>query len=134
MKAIIVFIKSLFGGIVTKVLIYALLFVIALALGLKACNKTKEWHYAKFTYPHVKVVRDSLNVAYSKLDSARVRYFNIASEKSQDSLINKDLEASRQQVIKAQESRIKVLKKDCRDVIQITKRIFGKSDTLIIKR
>lgn len=139
MKPIIVFIKSLFGGIVTKVLIYALLFVIALALGLKACNKTKEWHYAKFTYPHVKIVRDSLDVAYSKLDSTRVRYFNIASEKSQDSLINKDLESQRQQLIARYRNQVKILSSgEDLNIRQITidKGLFRKPkiDTLIIKR
>lgn len=136
MKFIFTFIRTALGGGTTKLVIYGLFFVAFIMLVFKAYKVTKEVHYKQYVLPHVMVVRDSLSTANYQIDSISQNYWKLQDKAVQDSVINKDIIEKLQTTIKHSNDRVKVLKKDCRDVMQITNTKFlGKilrSDTTII--
>lgn len=139
MKFIFTFIRTALGGGTTKLVIYGLFFIVFVMLVFKAYKVTKELHYRKYILPHVTVVRDSLSIANYQIDSISQNYWKLQDKVVQDSVINKDIIEKLQVTIKQSNDRVKVLKKDCRDVLVIREKygIFGglksKDSTVIIK-
>jgi hypothetical protein len=139
MKLILTFIKTALGGGSTKIVIYGLFLIAFIALLFKAYNVTKEVHYRQYVLPHVMVVRDSLSKANFEIDSVSQKYWKLQDEAVQDSVINRDIIEKLQVTIKQSNDRVKLLKKDCRDVILVREKygIFGglksKDSTVIIK-
>lgn len=139
MKFIITFLKTAFGVGTTKLVIYGLFLVAFVMLIFKAYNVTKEVHYRKYVLPHVSVVRDSLSTANHQIDSVSQKYWRLQDQAVQDSVINKDIVDKLQATIKQTNDRVKLLKKDCRDIILVREKygIFGglksKDSTIIIR-
>lgn len=139
MKFIWTFLKTAFGGGTTKLVIYGLFLVVFIILIFKAYNVTKEAHYRKYVLPHVNVVRDSLSTANYQIDSISQNYWQLQDKVVQDSVLNKDIVDKLQTTIKQTNDRVKLLKKDCRDVILIREKygIFGglksKDSTIIVR-
>lgn len=136
MKFIFTFIITALGGGTTKLVIYGLFLIVFVMLIFKAYKVTKEVHYRKYILPHVTVVRDSLSTANYQIDSISQNYWRLQDKAVQDSVINKDIIEKLQVTIKQSNDRVKVLKKDCKDVMLVTQTKFlGKilrSDTTII--
>lgn len=137
MKVILEFIKNLFGGLSTKVIVYGVAFCVLAFAIKKAYVTTKNYHYANYVRPHVEVVRDSLKTAFKANDSLKVSYYKLQDSAVQDSVIARDLISKLQVQNKQLNDRIKVLKYDCRDVMVIKEKygLFGglkSSDTTII--
>lgn len=139
MKLIWTFLKTAFGGGTTKLVIYGLFLVAFIILIFKAYNVTKEVHYRKYVLPHVSVVRDSLSTANHQIDSVSQKYWRLQDQAVQDSVINKDIVDKLQTTIKQTNDRVKLLKKDCRDIILVREKygVFGglksKDSTVIIR-